>query len=383
MVNINWNIKKIIFFLSTIVVCIGIVSCKYFMSEKKYKYDTAASCNPDYGIYLHTGVFKSPGGSIIPIYSNNLSGPLGSTGSPNVIGDGFNSVPNILKIGFYSETEDKFYEGEFDLPYEEIEKMLQEESDNPFYKNKTFQDAQSGKTLRHMKYNVLSVGITIGGKVTLWINGESRNQMEIACFQAKEVQTDWKSVFEQGGREESFKYNLDQVFSPKVKNEVLTKTLPFNLWDEYRKKYNWCYKFELPAGGKLDDLYMSMINAEAECKYNTTPTLENDPLTKRSLPYNLEIRLHDAKGNKYLSWIVFTESDQYLKNIYKSGGGQKYPADFREEEIYKVFQSLDKNKPIDIIYKVNDTYKEIKIVVKQGEKEIPLKRVTAWFMSDN
>lgn len=384
MVNKIRNIKNLFLPVCAMIACISLLSCKYFMTEKKYKYDTAASCEPGYGIYLHTGAFKSPEGEIMPIYNTILSGPLGVTGSPTVIGDGFNPIPNVLRVGFYSETENKFYEGEFNLPYEQLQKMFEEESDNPSQKNKTFEDTQSGKTLKYMKYNVLSIGVTLGGKVTLWINGENRNQIEVAHFQANETQkVIWSDVFENGTREESFKYNIDKVFSEKVKNEVLTKTLPFNLWDSYGEKYNWSYKIEMPTGGKVDDLYMKMINAEAECIYDNSPTLDNDPGKKRAIPYNLEIRCHDAKGRKYLSWIVMTESDQYLKSIYKGGKGKEFPEDFREEEIYKVFQSLDKAQPIVVIFRVNETYEAIKIYIKQGDKEIPLKKINAWFMSDN
>jgi hypothetical protein len=385
MVNKFYKLKRKTFSLVCVfIACISLLSCKYFKAMKEYRYDTFATCAPEYGIYLYTGIFKSIDGDIIPIYHDILNGPLGATGCPDVIGDGFNPIPNSLKVEFYSETEDKFYEGEFDLPYEQLEKMFQEESDDPFYKGQTFDDTQSGKTLKYMKYNVLSVGITIGGKVTVWVNGVNRNQVEIAHFQSKESQqVKWNDVFEYGTRQERVKDN-SEIFSTKVKNEVLTKTLPFGLWDTYKENYNWRYKIELPSGGKADEIYMNMVNAEAECIYNTSPTLENDLHTKRAIPYNLEIRLHDAKGNKYLSWIVFTESDQYLKNMYKGGSAvHKYPEDFREEEIYKVFKSLDKTKPIDIIYRVNNTYEEIKIFAKQGEKEIPLTKVTAWFMSDN
>ena len=100
----------------------------------------------------------------------------------------------------------------------------------------------------------------------------------------------------------------------------------------------------------------------------------------RALPYNLDIEMHNGKGEKYGAWIVSTESVKYLKYIYKSGEGDKYPDDYREEELYQIFQTLDPNKPIDIIYKITPDYENIKIFIKQGDKELPYTKVTQWLM---
>ena len=103
----------------------------------------------------------------------------------------------------------------------------------------------------------------------------------------------------------------------------------------------------------------------------------------RALPYNLEVRLQNGQAQKYGAWIVSTESLQYLKQIYKGGPGDKYPDDFREEELYKIFQTLDKNKPVDIIYKIAVDYENIQIVIKQGNNEIPCTKIIQWLMKNN
>jgi Protein of unknown function (DUF2931) len=374
---------------STIVYClimgVFLLSCKNFSQMKEYKFNTGATCAPGYGIHLYTGIFKSKEGSIIPIYDITLDGPWGAGGSSNVIGDGFEQLPDRLKVGFYSETEDKFFEGEFDLPYNELEKLFEEENEDPFYKDKTFDDTQSGKILKYMKYDELSIGITLGGVVTVWVSGQqSRIQKEIANFKVNEVEVNWRDVFENGERAESIDYNMNKIFSAKVKNEITSKTLPFTLWNTYKEKYNWRYKVQMPSGGKIDYVYVNMINAEQESKYNNSPTLDNDPYTLRTIPYNVEMKLHDQNGKRYIAWIVFTESIDYLKNIYKGGSSvNKYPDDFRNEEIFKVFQTLDKSKPIEINYSIDSAYKDIKITIKQESKEIPLSKVTVWLMDDN
>ena len=363
------------------------LSCKQFNKMKDVRYGVNATCAEGYGIDLYTGIFKSPEGEIIPILSQNLNGYWGMGGNSDAVGDGFDPLPNKLKLGFYSYVEDKFYEGEFDLPYEQLQQMFEEENEDPFYKGKTFDDTQSGKNLKYMKYDALNVGITIGGNVSVWISGTvSRQQKEIAHFkfdEAKKVK--WEDVYPDRilTRSESRKEDLDVLFSPKIKNEIETNTLPFDLWDSYRKKYNWRYVFEFPDGGKLDEFYLNYINAETDNIFSNNPRLNDDAYQMRALPYNLDIRLQNGKGDNYRAWIVSTESLQYLKQIYKGGAGDKYPDDFREEELYKIFQTLDQNKPIDIIYKIATDYENIKVVIKQGTIEKPYSKVTQWLMKND
>lgn len=205
-----------------------------------------------------------------------------------------------------------------------------------------------------MKYDALNVGITLGGNVSVWISGTvSRQQKEIAHFKVKEAtQVQWKDIYpdRNKSREEMKEYCFKNMFAPKIKNEIKTNTLPFGLWGSYRKKYNWRYVFEFTDGGKLNEFYLNYLNAEADNVFSNNPKLNNDTYKIRTLPYNLDIRLQNGKGEKYRAWIVCTESVQYLKQIYKAGEGDKYPDDYREEELYKIFQTLDENKPIDIIY---------------------------------
>lgn len=374
--------------LLILIISLGIfVSCKKFNKMNDVRYGVNATCAEGYGIDLYTGVFKSPKGDIVPILSQNLNGYWGMGGNSDAVGDGFDPLPNRLRLGFYSYVEDKFYEGEFELPYEQLQEMFKEVDEDPFYKDKTFDDTQSGKTLKYMKYDALNVGITIGGNVSVWISGTvSRQQKEIAHFKLKEAtQVKWEDIYPDRiiTRSESRKEDLEIMFTPKILNEIKTKTLPFNLWNSYRKKYNWRYVFEFPDDGKLDEIYINYINAEADNIFSNNPRLNDDTYQMRALPYNLDVHLQNGNGEKYQAWIVSTESLKFLKQIYKGGEGDKYPDDFREEELYKIFQTLDENKPIDIIYKITPDYENINIFIKQGNKETPCNKVIQWLMKND
>jgi hypothetical protein len=375
-------IKQLIKIILFITWSVNLTSCQYF-TMKEYKYDAYASCDKQYQITVYSSSFHTPNG-FLPLVgpTGTLGGPWGSGGS-DVVGDGFNEVPKDLRIHFYSETEDKFYESTFDLPSEEIEKLLQEESTDPLRQGKTFDDSQSGKVLKYMKYDQIIAGVSLGGEVTVWMAG-MREQKLIATYYAKEVpNVKWENISEYGTREENMQDNMNTIFSERVKQEIKNKTLPYKLWQTYKEKYNWSFKLTGTNGEKLNEMYFKMINAEEESIYSNNPLLNNDPYQSRAIPYNLEPRWQDASGQKYVADIMLREDIKYYLNKYHSEIiKDQNPQDFQEEEIFKAFNSLDKNKPIEILFKVNGSNKECKVIVKQENKEIPLTKIIVRVFKD-
>ncbi|MBF7093682.1 hypothetical protein IUY40_19345 [Flavobacterium sp. ALJ2] len=72
----------------------------------------------------------------------------------------------------------------------------------------------------------------------------------------------------------------------------------------------------------------------------------------------------------------------YLNRYHSEIITNKNPQDFQEEEIFKAFNSLDKSKPIEILFKVNGSNKECKVIVKQESKEIPLTKIIVRVFKD-
>lgn len=369
------SIKQLIKIILFITLSINLISCQYF-TMKQYKYDAYASCDDAYPITVYSSSFHTTN-DFIPLVgpSGTLRGPWGSGGN-DVVGDGFNEVPKDLRIHFYSETEDKFYEGTFDLPSEEIEKMLQEESADPLHQGETFDDTQSGRKLKYMKYNQIIAGVSLGGEVTVWMAG-MREQKLIKTYYAKEVQNvKWENISEYGTREENMQDNMNTIFSEKVKQEIKSKTLPYKLWQTYKEKYNWAFKLIGQNGEKLNEIYFKTINAEEESIYSNDPLLNDDTHHPRAIPYNFELRWQDTSGQKYISRIMLREDIKYYLSKYNSEIiKDQNPQDFQGEEIFKVFNSLDKSKPAEILFKVNSSNTEIKVVVRQENKEITLNKV--------
>lgn len=328
-----------------------------------YYYETGASCPTYYDIETYRQVFYSEKGEMIPVDGvGSLRSPWGDGGVTYIKNqEAKKAVPKILKIGYYSETEDQFFEGEFQLDKKLIERLLQEKSINREQENQ-------------FKYNRIEVGIALGGMVVIWVKGKN-NQKEVGKYNAEQVQRNWKNIFDNGTQKDELDYNLQHVFTAKVKNEVLTKTLPTDLWNLYRKKYNWNIKAELPQGGKIEEIHIKrMINGEAEVFSGEDTSKEN-----RALPYNIEL-YWTLNGKKYHSRIVFGNQMNYYNIIYKASLAKKeeeaFPSDFRDQEVYLNFQQINEEMPAQLIFKLNENQAPV-LILQQNDKKITFKNIIA------
>jgi len=316
-----------------------------------YKYDAGIGTPEHYDIDTYQQVFYSADRKMIPIYGMGVHlGGMWGDGNSFVVGDQNKEVPAFFKIGYYSYVENKFFEGEFNLPQQEIEKYLQEKVVNPV----------NGQ--EQPKYNYFSIGIALNGMVVLWIKG-NENQKEIAKFQASEKHYEkFSDVFDDERSQKEIHEGWFKNYSEAFKKQILTNDLPYERWELYRKRY----KLKIEVSKNISRLQVDKINMEKETLYT-----RNDGYSNTSVPYNIWIKWEDA-GKKYEARIVFSKDEKYYRAIYKGENGPKFPEDFTYENVYKVFQALDANVPAELLIKINAENSDIRLSVKQNEKEYPV-----------
>lgn len=366
--------KKIIqIFLLSATLSSLLYNCqKANVMNDTYMYETGSGCDESYPIDTYRQVFYSEDNEMIQIDGMGFQrGPWGNGGVTYVKNEQKDKkLPATMKVGYYSYAEDKFYEGEFSLPVEKIREYLNEKSDDPEYANKKNEESKDG--IFH-KYNRIEVGFTLGGMVVLWMKGEDAQKV-LATFTAKEAFPDWKSVFEDSDRKEKVEYGLNNdVYTPKVKNEILTKTLPLDLWKTYDDRFNWNVLVSLPSGGKLENISVKTINAETETLYKA-----DQGNKKRAVPYNIEF-FWSLNGKQYNSRIVFGENMNYYNAIYKAtkaSAREARPADFRQEEVFKNFHQLKPAEPAQLIINVSND-QSLSVSLKQGDQNLPFKSIIA------
>lgn len=357
------------------------LSCQKKTVMEEANYGTNATCAPQYPITLYQGVFYAPNEEFVLINERNLNGPWGASGSSYAVGDGFEPIPNKFKVGFYSDAEDAFFEGEFELPYENIKSLFAEVSDDPFFKDKTFPDTQSGKELPYMKYDALNVGISLDGLVIIWVSGKGV-QKQVGKFKAKKTEKNWQEVFEHGTREENKIYNMQSVFEESIKKEIATNSLPKNRWESYFEKVKWNYDIEFSSPSTLESVHFDAVNAEAITIYGNNPKIAKDEAQERTFPYNFEI-IYINDNHSYKARIVFASDKKYYENIYLSKEIERMPADLKDILSYDAFLKIDKTKPASFFISINKENNDAAVFLQQEESKIKIENcVVAVFNAD-
>jgi len=157
---------------------------------------------------------------------NTLNGPWGSGVSSHSIGANLKSLPNKLKITFFSYTENQFYHGEFDLPYDAILKLFQEEYYGYMVNNQE-------------RYDRITVGMLPGGGVAVWVNGNGRNK-EVFFGQAEKADIDWSRLTTSDmSQVEYIQLVVEDVLKKEEMDAIKKHGIPFDKWSNYRTRYRW------------------------------------------------------------------------------------------------------------------------------------------------
>lgn len=305
---------------------------------EKYEWIPTSSAPEIYPTRIHNGHFylENGGQVYIPTSASNNTG-WGYSGSFHSQGEDLKAIPVRLEIIWASYKENKFYKGNWDLPVERIKEL---------FKKGTI----AWRTNKPSNYSEVVVGCAPGGVVVVWLYGDDQ-QIEIARFQGIETEVAMED-FVPGNptitKKEYFKI-LGEL-SPDLEVIYKGKGIQYDIWDIYRKKYNWRTRVEIP-NSKVINIGIEMFNGEEETLFNKT-AVEN-PLKERAIPRLIDYIIEDKNKKQ----IVF--QFKYLD----------------EEEIFNLFKQVDATKPIEIVLRMNEDLSNRNLILKQGDKEFPIKKI--------
>ena len=145
--------------------------------------------------------------------------------------DEYHSLPKKLYVAYFSATENKFYEGLFDLPSDQIK----EEFDKMWraYPNKSLYAKD-----KYDRYKEFIVGVAPQGEIVVWLSSFSQ-QIIIGTYKAKETTEitweDFKSANNMGDVTREFY----------LKSTTKSKyPIPLGKVEKYGKQYHWKPKIE-------------------------------------------------------------------------------------------------------------------------------------------
>lgn len=261
----------------------------------------------------------------------------GYSGSLHLQGDGITALPIKLDITWASYKENKFYAGSWDLPTAQIKELFEKGIVN-------------WRTNKKSNYTNIVVGCAPGGVVVVWVYGYDQ-QIEVARFQAKEINVEMKNFVPDNptiSQKEYFKV-LGQL-KPDLEAKFIEEGIRYDVWDLYRKKFKWKANLEI-TDHVFKRVNMEMFNGEEETIFDDL--LNKNPYLERAIPRLLSFAFEDNKGVQTIFQVRY----------------------FDENEIFSIFNQLDGNLPIEIILRMNKDLSNRRLLVKQGEKEISVRKI--------
>lgn len=329
--------KKIIicFLLLTTI----LTSCKNKPMIVKYEWLPTSSAPELYPTNIYKGNFSLEDGKnvYIPTSGINHTG-WGYSGPLHAQGDDLKALPVKLDITWASFLENKFYTGSWDMPIDKIKKLFEKGTID-----------WRGDGTDPSNYSLIAVGCAPGGVVVVWVYGDDQ-QIEVARFQATETHIAMKD-FVPGNPTITQQEYFDMSASvPKAYENLKKRGIQYDIWDIYRKKYNWRTRIEIPSH-KLVNVGIEMFNGEEETLFNQT--VIDNVYKPRAVP-----RLID---------FIFEDKSK-VQTVFQV----KY---FDEEEIFNLFKQVDPAKPVEIILRMNEDLSNRRLVFKQEEKEFTVKKI--------
>ena len=266
------------------------------------------------------------------------------TAWPSITTSGLNDehhpIPQKLYVAYYSLQEDKFYEGLFDLPYEELKKDFEKIWKE--YPNKSLYMAD-----KFNRYSDFIVGVAPEGNIVVWLSSYiSNDQKIIGTYKAKVTNSiTWEDFRGMNGMGAG---NTKENYTRNINKD--SKIIPIGKVVKYAKRYNWKAKIESNSQTNisLNKLYIKYFNGENESVYQLYKP--KNEIKNRAVPKT----------------IIF---EFYLDGKDYSGG-----FDFKEDDIYKAFDELSnsKDEQFEIITQLDKNNKIAKIVLQNKDQSYVL-----------
>jgi hypothetical protein len=292
---------------------------------------------------LTGGAFSSSNGSSLYVPPSLLHSGWGEEVSIHIVGDDTKALPDRLNITFYSYLEDKFYQGDFKLPYDRIVDLFA-----------AGYSARRGKT-PHITFDAIIAGVAPGGAVSVWLSGIER-QVEVFFGHAQEVELDWHAQIGMPRRIDRQQSRAETLADAAKRDPLVTtmqQRLPLGIWEAYRPRYDWHPVFEgMPEPDYIEKL--EFFNGERVAL--EMPLDEASKHTLRPVP-------------RYI-WMVIRPP------------GRVYELTFDEQEALAAFKRLaERGEPLELVFSTQKVEGGgmFSVLLRNRQEAVKLKNTDAKF----
>ncbi len=299
-------------FILTLINLINLTGCNADMA--KFEWRPTESGPRGYPMEIISGSLKYHDGSGSSYVPNGvtLHHGWGKGVSSHVLGDGRGKypLPNRLVIHFFSYTEDQFYRGDFELPYEKILALFQAGHYSP-------------NEEEMVAYDRIVVGVSPGGGVAVWLWGIEKNT-EVFFGLAEKTEGDWKRFTNDysGSREKYVKTVVNGSLKTPERIAALRKNgVPLTRWADFRARYDWQPLF---TGMTLRDARIQSIDYfNGERDYLYYPLKKEEAALNRAVPSKIGIYWNNPDGRNQKFYFTFDEAE--ILSVFKTLSKHQLP----------------------------------------------------------
>ncbi len=275
----------------------------------KFDWLATESAPKNYPMKIVQGTLFYPGGGSLYVPDRKkIHHGWGTSISTHVVGPDLKPLPERLEITFFSYTENQFYHGQFDLPYDRILSLFQK----GFY---------SPNEEEQITYHKIMVGVAPGGTVSVWLLSTD-GAIEVFSGQAEKADIDWSRINNNPKitREKYVGSGLENTLSPEALQALKQNGVPLGLWQTYRKRYDWQPEFTGLEPPKLIKR-IRYVNGENEFLYY--PLDDAHATALRAIPTEMIFNWEWPKGRKLMFELTFNEKEIFA--AFNKLGGQNLP----------------------------------------------------------
>ncbi len=277
------------------------------MTQLKFDWQATDSAPRNYPMEIVAGhLFYPEGGSLYVPDKSTIAHGWGEGGSSHIVGPELKPLPHRLGISFFSYTENQFYGGRFDLPYDTIVQRFKEGYYSP---------NEPG----HVTYDEIVVGVAPGGAVAVWLRGIDRTT-EVFFGHAQKEEGRWTSIIDNPAytREEFIRSEIESSLTPEALASLRKNGVPLGRWDSYRTRYRWQPVF---TGMTVRDHLIYQVHYyNGEKGYLYAAPAAADANTPLAVPSHMAFIWARTKVNGLKFKLFFDETEIF--NAFKQLGSQ-------------------------------------------------------------
>lgn len=282
------------------------------MNPTKFDWLPTECAHRQYPIRLIAGDLTLKNGSSLYVPAKAIiDNGWGELGSIHVVGETMKALPEKLTSTWFSFSENKFFKGEFALPYDSILEF--------------FQNINRNKNSNKPDSNWIVVGFGPEGAVSVWASAIGI-QVEVGNYRAAEVSLDWKAVTKsEMPRTDYIDMVLRDSLTPLELNELKERGVPPGISDYYSKQYRWNLQV---IGQKNRELWLKTLNGEEEY-FDFAKSI--NARTSRGLPKSLVVYWEDNVGEKLGADVQFDEAEINAAYTKLAAGKTDHPMQLKLE----------------------------------------------------